>query len=88
MHGDRRVTLPSDGLFGLHPRLLCALLGDPEGMVVVLIITTSISRNRFFCCLRTELNEVGLKAQHIRAARGQGLIINAAAPLREGGPQK
>ena len=36
----------------------------------------------------TELNEVGPKVQHIRAARGQGLTINSVAPLREGGPQK
>ena len=36
----------------------------------------------------TELNEVGLKVQHIRGARGQGLIINSVAPLREGGRQK
>ena len=34
---------------------------------------------------RAELNEVGLKIQHIRAARGQGWIINSVAPLREGG---
>ena len=37
---------------------------------------------------RTELNVVGLEVQHIRAARGQGLIINSVAPLREGGRQK
>ena len=37
---------------------------------------------------RTELNVVGLKEQHVRAARGQGLIINSLAPLREGGRQK
>ena len=36
----------------------------------------------------TELNEVALKVQYIRAARGQDLIINSVAPLREGGPQK
>ena len=35
-----------------------------------------------------ELNEVVLKVQHVRAARGQGLKINSVAPLREGGPQK
>ena len=32
-----------------------------------------------------ELNKVVLKVQHIRAARGQSLIINSVAPLREGG---
>ena len=35
-----------------------------------------------------ELNEVGLKVQHSRAARGQGLVMNSVAPLREGSPQK
>ena len=34
------------------------------------------------------MNVVGLKVQHVRAARGQVLINDSVAPLREGGCQK
>ena len=50
--------------------------------------TTREARGQTKGCCRSRphpstlpLNEVGLKVQHIRAARGQGLMINSVAPL-------